>query len=99
MMAKKGVKKTKYRVCLFMPACLCALIAVVVTVGSYWVQIVDKYQEKEILAEKLVSLKETEEVLKVDVNRLEDPDYVARYAREKYNYSKDGEIILRLPNE
>ena len=48
--------------------------------------------EKEIIA-----LKEKEAELKVDVERLEDPDYVARYAREKYMYSKEGEIILRLP--
>jgi putative chitinase len=30
---------------------------------------------------------------------IKDPDYVARYAREKYMYSKDGEIILRLPED
>ena len=35
----------------------------------------------------------------MDVEKLEDPDYIARYAREKYMYSKDGEIILRLPEE
>ena len=46
-----------------------------------------------------MALKEKEEELKVDVERLEDPDYVARYAREKYMYSKEGEIILRLPED
>ena len=27
------------------------------------------------------------------------PEYVARYAREKYYYSKDGELIIKLPDE
>ena len=58
-----------------------------------------KYQERQELQNEIVALKEKEEELKVDVERLEDPDYVARYAREKYMYSKEGEIILRLPDE
>ena len=32
----------------------------------------------------------------VEVSKLKDPDYIARYAREKYMYSKNGEIILRM---
>ena len=47
----------------------------------------------------MLTLREKEAELKVDVEKLEDPDYIARYAREKYMYSKDGEIILRLPEE
>ena len=26
-------------------------------------------------------------------------DYIARYAREKYLYSKDGEFILKIPEK
>lgn len=99
MATKKKVAKFKYRLCLFMPACLVIMIAIFVSVGSYWVQIAEKYQEKNRLEEEIVVLKEKEEELKVDVERLEDPDYVARYAREKYMYSKEGEIILRLPED
>ena len=36
-------------------------------------------------------------LLKSEVAKLQDPDYVARYAREKYLYSKSGEIIIRIP--
>ena len=43
--------------------------------------------------------KEKEEELKVDANKLQNPDYVARYAREKYLYSKEGEFILQIPEE
>ncbi|MFI3260808.1 MAG: septum formation initiator family protein [bacterium] len=37
-----------------------------------------------------------EESLKSEVTKLSDPDYVARYAKEKYLYSTDGEIIIRF---
>lgn len=97
MAGKKKKSKVKYRLCLFMPLCILILITIFTTIGSNIVQIAQKYQEKEILEQELIALKEKEEELKVDVERLEDPDYVARYAREKYMYSKDGEIILRLP--
>ncbi len=99
MATKKKTTKLKYRMCLFVPVCLLLLMTIFVTIGSYWLQITAKYQEKKQLEEQILALKEKEESLRVDVERLEDPDYVARYAREKYMYSKDGEIILRLPDD
>ena len=97
-MAKKN-SKTRYRLVFFVPICLVLIIAIVVSVGNYWVKIGNKYKEKSDLETEMIALKEKEEELKVDVDRLEDPDYVGRYAREKYMYSKDGEIIIRLPEE
>ena len=99
MARKKKANKTKRRLVVIVPICLIVLGTIFVAIGSYWVKIVNKYQEKKQLENDIVALKEKEEQLKVDVDRLEDPDYVARFAREKYMYSKDGEIILRLPNE
>lgn len=98
MAVKKKKAKMKYRLCLFIPVCTAVLITVFVSIGSYWLQIAEKYKEKQQLEDEIIALKEKEEELKVDVERLEDPDYVARYAREKYMYSKEGEIILRLPD-
>ncbi len=57
-----------------------------------------KSKEKKEFTEELSILKEKEEELKGQVNKLQDPDYIARYAREKYLYSKDGEIIIRIPD-
>lgn len=99
MATKRKVKKAKVRIFVFLPICLVVLGAVFVAIGNYWVKILAKYQEKSILEQEIIALKEKEEELKVEVDRLEDPDYVARFAREKYMYSKDGEIILRLPEE
>ncbi len=73
------------------------IIGTTFTIGKYWVEIYDKYQEKKELKKKLVTLKEKQQALQMDANKLQDPNYIARYAREKYSYSKDGEIILRIP--
>ena len=75
------------------------IVFMTLTIGKYWVEIYDKYQEKRELEKELTALKEKEEELQVDANKLQNPDYVARYAREKYLYSKDGEYILQIPEE
>ncbi len=98
-MAKKKKNKTKRRMLVFGSGSILLLAVIFTWIGSYWAQIIDKYNEKNNLNESLVTLKENEEKLKVDVGKLEDPDYVARYAREKYMYSKDGEFIIRMPEE
>ena len=95
---KKRMKLRKRSIML----CLLSIIVIVFTtfsIGKYWVEIYDKYQEKKELERELTSLKEKEEILSDDANKLQDPDYIARYAREKYLYSKDGEYILQIPEE
>jgi len=53
-------------------------------------------EEKKELQSQLVTLQEEKENLETDILKLKDPDYIAKYVREKYFYSKDGELILRL---
>ncbi len=62
-------------------------------------QIVDKYKEAEELEKRIATLTEQEEDLTNEINRLQDKDYLARYAREKYFYSKNDELIIRIPTE
>ena len=62
------------------------------------IQIYEKQKEKKEFAQTLEKLKNKEEELNNTVTKLSNPDYVARYAREKYLYSKDGEIIIRIPD-
>jgi cell division protein DivIC len=62
----------------------------------YWPKIFSNYQEKQKLENEYNDLLEEEEVLSSDIIKLNDPDYIARFAREKYLYSKDGEIIIRI---
>ena len=31
-----------------------------------------------------------------EVTKMNDPEYLARYAKEKFLYSKDDEVIIRM---
>jgi len=92
-------KKARRRMLVLGFSSILVIFVMTFAIGKYWVEIIDKYQEKKELEKELTSLKEKEEELKVDANKLQNPDYIARYAREKYLYSKDGEFILKIPEE
>lgn len=99
-MAKSKAKTKRRRRILFLGlSSVLVIVFTTFTIGKYWLEIYDKYQEKKELEEELISLKNKEKELKVDANKLQDSDYIARYAREKYLYSKDGEFILKIPEE
>ena len=92
-------KKMRRRMLLLGLTSIGIIFTMTFTIGKYWVEIFEKYQEKKELDKELTLLKEKEETLKVDAKKLQNPDYIARYAREKYQYSKDGEFILQIPEE
>ena len=74
--------------------------AIIVTLGFTFLHDLKRmndmnYQMKELNKQK-IQLIEEEEAIQADIKRLSDPMYVARYAREKYFYSKEGEYILRM---
>lgn len=97
MTKRKKAKKKAVRFLFFGLTCLILVIVILITLTHVWIDIYDKYREKQQLDEKLLNLKEEEEELVVDVEKLQDPEYIARYLREKYFYSKDGEYIIKIP--
>ncbi len=99
MAKNKNIVKAKRRMVFLGLSSILIIFATTFTIGRYWVEIFEKYQEKKILEDELLSLKEKEEELKVDANKLQNPEYIARYAREKYRYSKEGEYVLQIPEE
>ena len=62
----------------------------------YSVNLLKAKNENINLENKLKSLQNDEENLKIEIQKLKDPEYIARYARENYSYSKDGEYIIKL---
>ena len=56
-------------------------------------------ERKRKLEEKYEKLLSDKDILEEDVVKLQDPEYVAKYAREKYLYSKDGELIIKIVEE
>ncbi len=99
---KRKVKKVKVRknaklilICGFISVLVITLVltGVLKTVN----EIIDKYKEANDLENKMAQLQETEDNLNSEILKLQDKDYLARYAREKYFYSKNGELIIRIP--
>jgi len=96
---KKSSKKAKIRIVLFFMIFGSIIGYLSYSFFSNVEKILDIKEQKVLLENKLASLQDEEEELNFDIKKLEDPEYVARYAREKYMYSKDGEIIIRIPDE
>lgn len=96
-MARKKTKKSSIRrMFVFGILCLAVNSAIIYSLYNTWDEIYDKKNEKENLSENLVVLKEEEETLKVELNKLKDPAYVAKYAREKLFYSESDEYIIKI---
>ena len=61
-----------------------------------WEQIVANKKQVKMLQDRYDALLNDESDLESNLAKLKDPEYVAQYAREKYFYSKDGEIIIDI---
>ncbi len=92
----KRTKKEKLRLRIYLLTIVGLISFFCYKMNYYWPRIFDNYQEKKELEQKYTSLLEEEETLSGDIVKLQDPEYIARFAREKYLYSKNGEIIIRI---
>lgn len=97
-MAKKRKKKRKTKP--FLNFLILVSVSIFM-IGTYelsnsMIMLKNIRDEKTSLLNEIEDLKADEEKLKMEVLKLNDPDYVARYAREKYLYSKDKEILIRI---
>ncbi|MEG2457274.1 MAG: septum formation initiator family protein [Bacilli bacterium] len=93
---KRVTKKDKRRLLILTVIFIPLLCIFVCSMASCWAQIYKNVKETNLLKVKYASILEEEENLKSEIKKLQDPEYVARYAREKYLYSKDGELIIKI---
>ena len=96
---KVSMKKNVKRLLVFGLFSVAIISFVLVSVYKIVNQIFEKYNEADELEKRLAALTIEEENLNNEINRLQNKDYLARYAREKYFYSKNGELIIRIPTE
>ena len=93
---KKKISYSKVRLFFgFIIFCIVTFFLVYNCIGNIKM-INDMKHEKEELEEKIVKLQEEKEQLENNLLKLEDPDYIAKYVREKYYFSKNGELILKM---
>lgn len=58
-----------------------------------------KIAKKQKLEQEYAELRGQEKVLKENIVKLHDPEYIAKLARKEYFFSKKGEIIFNIPEE
>ncbi len=96
-MAKVNKRKKVKNSFVVLVFCLVINAVIMYSIGSIFTNVYYKNKEKQQLNDKLVLLKEQGEALRVEAKKLQDPEYVARYAREKYLYSGEDEYVIRIP--
>ncbi|MBN9656236.1 septum formation initiator family protein [Halobacillus litoralis] len=59
----------------------------------------DKQEKYDQLQQEMTALKKEEKGLEQEIELLKDEEYVLQIARTNYFFSKEGEIIFKMPNE
>lgn len=96
-MKKRITKKTKRRLT-FLSGIILLLVGVIISsVFKDMCQVLKNKNELAILTDKYNTLLHEEESLQSEIKKLQDSEYVARYAREKFLYSLPNEVIIKLP--
>ena len=92
----KKTKKEKKRLFIISSLIVILMVMLVQSVAKDWTDIMDNNKQIKQLTEEYNELLAEEEKLESDVTKLQDSDYIARYAKEKFLYSEDGDMIIRM---
>lgn len=95
-MKKKIPKASKKRLAIFGTISVVVIFYFIFLLGYYVYRIYELKNEQKKLNDNYIELKAEEKELRNEIEKLQDADYIARYAREEYSYSKDGEYILKI---
>ncbi len=99
MVMKRVSKKSKRRLMIFGVLSILAIGYFFVTLFSYTYNYISLRNEEKKLRDELVSLQDEKANLKIEIEKLNDPEYVARYAKENFLYSADGEYVIKIETE
>lgn len=92
----KSNKLCKRRLTVFGTISLIVVILFIYNLISY-VSLINRLEKKQKELEKeLVKLQIDIRDKKEEIEKLKNPDYLAKYARENFLYSKKGEYIIRI---
>lgn len=100
MAAKKKIPvASKHRLMIFGTLSIVLMGYFWVTLISYTINIKALREKERELKVELGSLKNEASDLSNTIQKLKDPDYIARYARENYYYSANGEYIIKIEDK
>ena len=95
-MAKKVSRNVKRRMTVLVPFSFGIFLVTLFIILSYAYNIRSLELEKIRLENYLVNLKEEANNMEYEIEKLKDPEYIAKYARENYLYTKEGEYVLKI---
>lgn len=93
---KRRLKRDKMRLFIISAVIILLVISMVNSVAGDWTKIMENKSKITSLNKKYNELLSDEEKLESEVAKLQDDDYLLRYAKEKFLYSEDGEVIIRM---
>lgn len=94
---KKNVTiQARRRLFFLRPICLFLVFFLAVTFISNTIRLYKLNNEKDQKDIEYIKLQEESGYLRNEITKLNDPEYLAKYARENYSYSKDGELIIKI---
>ena len=96
---KYMTKKTKFRVTMLTIVFISTIVLSFSSLFTNVSQIIKNKKDMETLKISYSEKLEEEENLKNEINKLQDPEYMARYTREKYFYSADNIIMIKREEE
>lgn len=89
-------KQSKRRLVILGPLSLLAIMYFLITSIGYIYSYTSLKKEEKNLQNELLSLQEEKANLKIEIQKLNNPEYVARYAKQTYLYSSNGEYVLKI---
>ena len=96
MKKTRVTKASKNRLLIFGSLSLFIICYFIFTIVMYIYNIGSLNIRKDVLNNNLTELKREEKILTNEIEKLQDPAYIAKYAREHYSYSKNGEYIIKI---
>lgn len=92
----KKTKKEKKRLFVISVVIILLVVFLVSSVAGDWTKIMENKSKITSLNKQYNDLLSEEEKLVSEVTKLQDDDYIVRFAKEKFLYSENGELIIRM---
>lgn len=92
----KKTKKEKKRLFVISMIIVILIVSMISSVAGDWTKIMENKSKIDSLNKQYNELLSEEEKLESEVTKLQDDDYILRYAKEKFLYSENGELIIRM---
>mgnify|MGYP006316049493 FL=1 len=100
---KKARSKTKYyvkrRLLILLTLSAIIITAGVVNTNEKEEELIERQKVEKQVALELEDIKRDQDMLKTQVRKLEDDEYILKLARKEYFLSDEGEIIFTMPSD